>query len=309
MELKASIVIPVYNREAYIGRAIRSVLTQTLQEFEIVVIDGHSTDNTEKIVKSFCDSRIRFTLQDGYGVSAARNQAVDLAKSDFIAFLDADDEWLPTHLETLIRLRDSYPEAGLYATAYVMCKPNGNYCSLKVKSLPPSPWEGLIPNYFKTVCLGSYPVLTSTVGLSKKIFIQMGGFPIGENSGEDLDLWGKIGLRYPIAFSWSIGGIYHTEADNRIGKQGAIRDDLPFIKTASLFLEENGNSEISECLIEYIEFLKITIAHHNLKYGHKKHARKTLLNCNTKYHKHRKYFYLTMTYMPDAVIYFPLLKI
>ena len=90
---KISVVIPMYNRQELIGRAIASVLRQTCQDFEIIVVDDGSKDNSCKVVKGIVDSRIHLICQEKKDVSAARNRGIDEAKADLIAFLDSDDEW------------------------------------------------------------------------------------------------------------------------------------------------------------------------------------------------------------------------
>ncbi|MFY9221885.1 MAG: glycosyltransferase family A protein [Blastocatellia bacterium] len=102
MQLKISVIIPVFNGEKYIKEAINSVLEQTFQDFEIIVIDDGSTDKTEEIVKSFPTSKIHYEKQVNKGVAAARNGGVELAKNDWIAFLDADDLWVKNKLELQI---------------------------------------------------------------------------------------------------------------------------------------------------------------------------------------------------------------
>ncbi|MGB9938210.1 glycosyltransferase family 2 protein [Methanosarcina sp.] len=103
-----SVVIPVYNKEPHVKRALRSVLNQTVQDFEMIVINDRSTDKSLQEVKSFSDPRIRLISQENSGVSIACNRGIDEAKSELIAFLDADDEWIPDYLETILRLRESY---------------------------------------------------------------------------------------------------------------------------------------------------------------------------------------------------------
>ena len=105
-----SVVIPLYNKKNYIRRAIRSVMMQTIEDFEIIIIDDGSIDGSGDVVKTFLDSRIRLIRQENQGVSVARNNGVSNSRADFIAFLDADDEWLPRQLEDLLRLRKKYPE-------------------------------------------------------------------------------------------------------------------------------------------------------------------------------------------------------
>ena len=199
-----SIVIPLYNKKNYIGRTIRSVLMQTIEDFEIIIIDDGSLDGSGDVAKTFLDSRIRLFRQENQGVSAARNNGVRNARADFIAFLDADDEWLPDHLKTLLRLRNEYSFAGAFTTAYTILEPNGKMRSARYRAIPGNPREGLIPNYFKSATLGDSPLNSSSVGIPKIIFNEFGGFPEDEWWGEDTDLFGRIALKYPIAFS--LGG-------------------------------------------------------------------------------------------------------
>ena len=91
-----SVIIPTYNRANLIGRSIQSVLGQTYRDFEVIIIDDNSTDNTGEVVRSFRDPRIIYIkLSSNSGVSAARNQGIQMAKGTYIAFQDSDDEWFP----------------------------------------------------------------------------------------------------------------------------------------------------------------------------------------------------------------------
>ena len=208
-EIAISVIIPLYNREEYIKRAIDSVLSQTHQNFEIIVVDGNSTDDGPAIVRNLHDPRIIFVEQKGRGVSTARNQGVDLARSDFVAFLDADDEWTPRHLETMVKLRKNFLDAGMYITG-LKAEPEKDIRA-STHAIPLPPWEGLIPNFFQTV-MYDMPFNTSCVGIPKSIFIETGGFLPGIQMGEDRDLWIHIALKYRIAFSWEGETIWHMEA-------------------------------------------------------------------------------------------------
>ena len=194
-----SIIIPLLNKGPCIKRAIDSILTQEYQNFEIIVVDGGSTDNSREIVASIADSRITLLSQPTKGVSEARNFGVASAYGSLIAFLDADDEWLPVHLNTIIELTEKFPGAGAYSTAYKICSKHGKLRQPKYRAIPPPPWEGLLPDYFSSALRGEYPLWTSAVCVPKKIFIDVGGFPVDSWWGEDADLWAKIALKYPVA--------------------------------------------------------------------------------------------------------------
>ena len=115
-----SVVVPTYNRAHLVGRAIQSVLNQTYQDFEIIVVDDGSTDNTEELVKSFNDPRIRYIRHDqNRGGSAARNTGIKMARGEYIAFQDSDDEWLPEKLEKQMRVFENAPaEVGVVYTGF-----------------------------------------------------------------------------------------------------------------------------------------------------------------------------------------------
>jgi glycosyltransferase involved in cell wall biosynthesis len=111
-----SVIIPTYNRAKVIGRSIISVLAQTYRDFELIIVDDGSTDNTEEVVKSFNDPRIYYIQKEqNRGVSVARNIGIKAARGDYIAFNDSDDEWLPTKLEKQMALfkRDEKGDLGL----------------------------------------------------------------------------------------------------------------------------------------------------------------------------------------------------
>ena len=113
-----SIVIPLYNKENLIEYSIRSILSQTFQDFEIIVVNDGSTDNSVSIAESVMDSRIRIINQTNAGVSAARNRGIKEARYNLIAFMDADDEWKPDYLDTQYRLIQKYPECSVFACNY-----------------------------------------------------------------------------------------------------------------------------------------------------------------------------------------------
>lgn len=113
---KISVVVPLYNKEKSIARTIESILNQTLRDFELVIVDDGSTDNSVEVVRSFIDERIVLVQQKNAGPGAARNTGVKNAKADWIVFLDADDENLPDSLEFFVKMIDEHPEADIIDT-------------------------------------------------------------------------------------------------------------------------------------------------------------------------------------------------
>lgn len=300
--ISVSVVIPLYNKGPHVARTIQSVLNQTEQNFEIIVVDGQSTDEGPKIVKSFEDPRIFFFEQVGSGVSSARNEGISHSRSDFVAFLDADDEWMPDHLETLLRLREAYPEAGAYTTAYLVKYPNSQVKMASFHAIPGKPWEGLLPSYFKSAAFGSPPVWTSVVGIPKRVLTEMGGFTTEEWMGEDVDLWGRIALKYPIAFSWDGKGIYHTEASNRACNKVQPLAEAIFVRIAKEALDAGEVPHaMQEDLREYIDRRQINRAWSNILAKRPDLARTLLDKCVTNKLLKDKYWALFWTYAPLCV--------
>lgn len=299
-----SVVIPLYNKEPHIKRAIDSILAQKIQDFEIIVIDDGSTDKSAEVVKSFTDPRIRLIHQENAGVSAARNKGIKEAKADLVAFLDADDEWTPSFLETVLRLREKYPEAGIYATTYSILK-YGDIKSAKYNAIPPAPWEGLLPRYFLSTATGEHPVCSSAVCVPKNIFSKVGIFKIEAWWGEDDDLWGRIALKYPIAFSREIGAIYHKEATNRACNLSSQVEEHPFIKTAKNAINKGEvRKEIEDDLTECISKYQILSAIRNIKCGNRRLAKINLRSCNTRLFKTEKLLWYFVTFVPYSVSFY-----
>jgi len=203
-----SIVIPLYNKEATIERAIQSVLNQTVQDFEILVVNDGSTDKGPDVVAQIKDPRIRIIHQANQGVSAARNRGIAEAKHDLIAFLDADDEWLSEFLTIITRLIIKFPDCGLYGTRYFYHKSDGKRCPAIVRGLSDN-FEGLLENYFQIASKSDPPIWSSALCIRKDYLHKIGGFPLGINSGEDLLTWAKISEYTSFAYSMRCCSVYY----------------------------------------------------------------------------------------------------
>jgi len=208
---KFSVVVTLYNKEAEIQSALSSVLSQTVEDFEILVINDGSTDRSRAAVEAFADPRIRIIDQVNAGASAARNRGIAEASSGLVAFLDGDDEWFPSFLGTITRLLKSFPEAGAFAVNYVAMTRPSIPLSIPKRSVPPHPWEGVIPNYFHTRNV----VHPSSIVVRKEVFSVAGRFRVGLSLGEDLDMWFRIGARFPIAYSTHSGAVVYFKPPAR----------------------------------------------------------------------------------------------
>lgn len=200
--MKVSVIIPLYNKLPYLKKALLSVCTQSYADWECIVMDDGSTDGSgdlaEQLAKGL-DTRIRVIHQSNGGVAAARNNAVAACSAELISFLDADDWWEPSFLAEMVRVAESSPEAGIWASNYIYYKPGKT--RIGVTNLTYIDESKGIINYPKSYADGTGMPLTSiSVMMRRSVFEEMGGFPLGVRLGEDFLLWSKIALRYPVAF-------------------------------------------------------------------------------------------------------------
>lgn len=210
-----SVVIPLYNKENHIVSTVKTVLSQSFQNFEIVVVNDGSIDNSINLLLQLCDEKIRIINQNNAGVSAARNKGISESEGQYIALLDADDLWLENHLENLYGLIHNFPSAGIYATAYRVKDFNNEYKDINIYGLPKESVNLLIPNYFNSVANGDNLVWTSAVCMPKEIFESSNiWFPEGEKYGEDQYVWARVAIEYHIAYSVEPSAIYIHGAEN-----------------------------------------------------------------------------------------------
>jgi glycosyltransferase involved in cell wall biosynthesis len=186
-----SVVIPTYNRASVVTRAVRSVLAQTHRNFEILVVDDGSTDETAAVVSALRDDRIRYLPSSRQsGASAARNRGIDAARGDVVAFVDSDDEWLPEKLELqLARLRDTDPR-----TALVYCRLQ-RHDDLTDRPIPDRSRQQPIHegDVYWRLLTGWHPATPSLVIIRRDALRDVGGFDTALYTGEDYDLWLRLG--------------------------------------------------------------------------------------------------------------------
>lgn len=212
-----SIVIPLYNKAQSIEGTIRCIQVQTYQDFEIVVVEGWSTDGSLEKIKALAeeDSRIRVIMQQNcHGITPARNEGVLAAKNEHIAFIDGDDYWAPTYLESLLKLIHDYPNAGIWGLCHgIQTESEGNIMRKPEISSRLKGFRGILENpWLNFGC----PYWTGATAISRKAFDAVGGFDNRIIFGEDIDLWYRIMLRFPAAFDASETlAYYRTDAENR----------------------------------------------------------------------------------------------
>lgn len=209
-----SVIIPLYNKEKYIAHTLQSVLDQTFHDFEIIIVNDGSTDESVKEVEKFHDERIRLVEQTNAGVSAARNRGIEEAKYDLIAFLDADDLWEIDFLQTAFELHEHYPRCDIFALNYKIMTAEETFHSPIINGIPTSFHHGIIQDYFKIASQSDPLICSISVVIKKESLRGIGGFPVGIRAGEDLLTWAKLAVQFDIAYTKEQKAIF-----NRIGQK------------------------------------------------------------------------------------------
>ncbi|MBO9693688.1 glycosyltransferase family 2 protein [Chryseobacterium sp.] len=228
-----SVVIPLYNKEKYIKETILKVLNQSFQHFEIIIINDGSKDRGPDIVNEINDPRVKLFNKENGGVSSARNVGIEKSQFEYIAFLDADDEWLPNHLEEIQKLITKYKTSAdvfvtNFARKYSEEKIVDNRKQNELK-------EGIVKDYFKVI-LKKGLIHTSCVCVSKKALLKAKLFDERLSRGEDMDLWGRLAREYGIAYSPVITELYLQEAENN----------------------SRGKSDITKSIVYHLDFSGVT---------------------------------------------------
>lgn len=194
---KVSIIIPTYNRAAVLITSIQSVLQQTYTDFELLIVDDGSTDNTDIIVESIHDNRIRYLkIPENKGVAAARNEGIRQAKYDYIAFQDSDDHWKPEKLEKQMAFLKQKPGTGLLYCPYECQKADGSTILVPDHNIPSEEKQGNIYRYM----LLRNTIGTPSVLLRRQCLEESGLFCEALTCLEDWELFLRIAKDHEIAF-------------------------------------------------------------------------------------------------------------
>lgn len=222
-----SVVIPLYNKEKSIARTIESVLAQTYTDFELIIIDDGSTDDSVIKVAQFTDKRINLIKKDNGGVSSARNEGIRNAQGDYISFLDGDDLWDKSYLEEVQKMTELFPSAGIIGVGLGVSH-NGviSFCHPDFKEgecvLVDVPWK------LSATCWTG-----SSTTIKKTVFNNVGLFDERMAYGEDHDMWWRVLLHYPGAYYCKPLAFYEQDAENR-----AMTRMIPFEKHLPFFIEK-----------------------------------------------------------------------
>lgn len=267
--MKFSVIIPAYNAALYIKNSINSVLNQTFSDFEILIVDDGSTDDTKKIVKTIEDERVHYIYQRNGGVSSARNTGIRAAKGEYICFLDADDLWKPNHLEVVLNLIIKYPEASVFLTGHEILLYDG---SSIMKGYPGTESDRQIDNMFEHIFKYGYFINTNSIACKRDSFNVVGSFEIGVTNGEDDDMWYRLFAYYSTAVSNIVTTTYIRE-NSRATETRVFADNWPFLGRVNKIM---ASSEVSEEKKTYLKRLleqrKLSFVRYCILNGDKKRA-------------------------------------
>ena len=229
-----SVIIPLYNKEKSIVSTIESVLSQTYKDWELIVINDGSTDNSLEVVKSFVDGlqivdcRLKILSKENGGVCSARNMGIEEAKGEYIALLDADDLWEKEYLTEQMRMVDDYSDAAMWGINFA--ETNNGKIVRRVPTGLPDGYRGYIYNYFEMPTRISDLFCSSSVLIRKDVFDKVGLFDERIKYAEDSDMWFRIIATNKVAFYDRYMVFYQWDAENRaMTKQRDLRDFLPYI--------------------------------------------------------------------------------
>ncbi|WP_254568610.1 glycosyltransferase [Oscillatoria sp. HE19RPO] len=205
-----SVIIPAYNAEKTIQETIESVLNQTFQDFELIIINDGSTDKTLEIISNLSDSRIKVFSFPNSGAQKSRNRGISLATGEYLSFIDADDLWTPDKLEMQLKALKNNPEAGV---AYSWT----DYIDESGQRLPGGQYFKITNHVYERLLLGDFIGSGSNPLIRKEAFLAVGTFDESLVGGQDWEMWIRLASKYQFtvvkrpqilyrqsAHSWSV---------------------------------------------------------------------------------------------------------
>ena len=250
-----SVIVPLYNKQAYIVETLRSIMNQSCQDFELIVVDDCSTDDSLNLVKSLQIPNIQIICHKiNKGLSATRNTGAYQAKGELITMLDADDVWHHDFLSSIAKMVTDFPKASIFGAGFNELYPNGKKIWAKPK-LPLFKKNGsfIIPDFFKS-SLGMPLYCQSSIAYKRTVIEEVEGFNENIKYSEDIDFFIKINLKYKSAY-------HHAPLSNvRVGEPG----QMTVVKLKHQFLpdldkyEAENSQNIS--FIKYLNFKRYMYA-------------------------------------------------
>jgi glycosyltransferase involved in cell wall biosynthesis len=305
--MKFSIVIPLYNKAPYVEAAIASVLSQSVQDFEIIVLDDGSTDGGAELVAAIADPRIRLLRQVNAGVSATRNRGIAMAQGQWVAFLDADDWHHPHYLQSLVAAQDFHPEVDIVATQYIpVIGTTGAWPpALPVSALPLTrDWIELIEDVPGRWMKGPTFTTSSTCIRTSRLQQMQPCFAVGECHGEDLDLWFRAGEHSPVAWVKRPLVAYRVSVEGSLSLTNPKFELPPFLhRIRARALSGSMTSAQSRSALKMVADQEISMARDALASGHRIEAVRLLWSGHNSASKRRWWFTAAMAvFVPGELV-------
>lgn len=281
-----SVIIPAFNAANFIMNAINSVLSQTIEDFEIIVVNDGSNDGTEKVVTDVSDKRVRCISQENAGVSAARNTGIKNALGEYICFLDADDLWKPNHLEVVLGLINKYPDTSVYLTGYEILMNDGRSIEKVCKGIAE---DVKSENAFKYIWKYGYFIHTNSIVCKKSTFDIVGRFEVGVKNGEDDDMWYRLFSYFSVAISSKVTTVYIRENSRATMSKIFVENWIFLQRVDGIMSSTDVSDERKEYLYKLLEQRKLSAVRHYILNGDKKTAWKKFKKIDKKSLKRKKY--------------------
>lgn len=271
VKLMFSVIMPLYNKQDTVIESIQSVLAQSVHDFELIVVDDGSKDKSAERAESIFDPRISVLRKKNGGVSAARNYGVERAKGDYICFLDADDLWLPNHLQAIQELITTVPDAGLYATCFRQEGADGSIYTPDIGKKRVVEFD----NIFNTELEQRSVLHTNSICMPKSVFLKSGGFVDGERIGEDTSLWYRVAAFYKVAMINVITTVYRLEYSGAISVSGSMNREWSFLHFYEDEIERSNaiDEEKKITIARFVNRYRHSLVRHDLLGGKRKNAK------------------------------------
>jgi glycosyltransferase involved in cell wall biosynthesis len=248
-----SIVIPLYNKEKYVENALKSILNQTFTDYEVLIINDCCTDKSIQKVMPFLSEKIKLIHHsENKGLSASRNTGIEKASTNYITFLDADDLWKPTFLETIHRLIINFPEARIFGTNYEEVYQNKTYKPHNGSESLPENFEGYI-NFFKiNVKQGIYN--HGSVCIHKEVYETVGNYNNDIKFSNDIDFNIRANYHFKLAYSNTIQMSYLMEVEHQITRNSILHKKIPNYDNYEAWTKDNPD------LKKHLDFFRYVLA-------------------------------------------------
>lgn len=248
-----SVIIPLYNKENYIESAIKSILNQTFTDYEVLIINDCSTDKSVEKVTPFVSEKVRLIHHEkNGGLSVARNTGIAHATTNYITFLDGDDVWKPTFLETIHQLIINYPEARIFGTNYEEVYKSKTYQPHNGSSALATGFTGYI-NFFKiNVRQGIYN--HGSVCFHKEVYEKVGNYNPEIKFSNDIDFNIRANYHFKLAYSNTVQMSYLMEVQHQITRNSILHKQIPNYDIYEDWAKDNPD------LKKHLDFFRYVLA-------------------------------------------------